>query len=351
MSRILVLLAVLHFSLSVEPNILFDGFIERETANSNDDHHTLDFFRVNVLAANVLSIVGTEGTLPDLAINLYRQGAVGELELSGFDPIPVRDGRVQIRGLVPVGNYVLAVLPAIATDWDRFDGLKSNFGVSGQDPPLGLGSYHIDITGDFTVTEILEGHLDIPEPSTSVLAFCAILINFALRRRSRKIAQFLTTSPNELCAFVHDRMLAILSPNDYDRWLDPSVTDVAEIQPLLDAYPADEMLATPVSTHVNNVRNNDGKHPLSNNCIELRAVIADVVAGQYHLPCGSRTAAMTAIMPITIEIREPFLLSTQVPDGTIVPSNQFGTDISAPETSKWRATSARSSSPSKESKT
>ena len=52
-------------------------------------------------------------------------------------------------------------------------------------------------------------------------------------------------------------MPVILSPNDYDRWLDPSVTDLAEIQPLLDAYPADEMLGTPVSTQVNNVRNND----------------------------------------------------------------------------------------------
>jgi hypothetical protein len=40
-------------------------------------------------------------------------------------------------------------------------------------------------------------------------------------------------------------------------WLDPAITDAAELQPLLDAYPAAEMLATPVSTHVNNVRNND----------------------------------------------------------------------------------------------
>ena len=52
-------------------------------------------------------------------------------------------------------------------------------------------------------------------------------------------------------------MPVILSPNDYDRWLDPAITDPAEFQPLLDAYPADEMLATPVSTHVNNVRNID----------------------------------------------------------------------------------------------
>src|SRR5687767_4156524 len=55
----------------------FDGFIERETANSNDDHHTLDFFRINVPSPTLLTIVGTEGTLPDLSIMLYRQGERG----------------------------------------------------------------------------------------------------------------------------------------------------------------------------------------------------------------------------------------------------------------------------------
>jgi putative SOS response-associated peptidase YedK len=69
----------------------------------------------------------------------------------------------------------------------------------------------------------------------------------------------LTTSPNELCAFVHDRMPVILSPNDYDRWLDPELQDPAALQALLDCYPAEEMVAEPVSNHVNNVRNNDEK--------------------------------------------------------------------------------------------
>jgi putative SOS response-associated peptidase YedK len=67
----------------------------------------------------------------------------------------------------------------------------------------------------------------------------------------------LTTSPNELCAPLHDRMPVILGTSDYDRWLDPTQSDAAELQPLLDPYPADEMLAEPVSTHVNNVRNED----------------------------------------------------------------------------------------------
>jgi putative SOS response-associated peptidase YedK len=33
-------------------------------------------------------------------------------------------------------------------------------------------------------------------------------------------------------------------------------SDPAELQPLLDCYAADEMVAEPVTAHVNNVRNN-----------------------------------------------------------------------------------------------
>jgi putative SOS response-associated peptidase YedK len=77
----------------------------------------------------------------------------------------------------------------------------------------------------------------------------------------------LTTSPNDLCAPVHDRMPVILGPADYDRWLDPEVSDPAALAPLLDCYPADEMVAEPVSTHVNRVANNDEK------CIEVRKAL------------------------------------------------------------------------------
>jgi putative SOS response-associated peptidase YedK len=75
----------------------------------------------------------------------------------------------------------------------------------------------------------------------------------------------LTTSPNELCANVHDRMPVILGTADYDRWLDSSLSDPVELQPLLDSYPAEEMVAEPVSTHVNSVRNDDEK------CVEIAA--------------------------------------------------------------------------------
>jgi hypothetical protein len=174
---LIILAAVLLVSrVCYAATFTFDGFIERETENANDDHHTLDFFRIHVPSSSLLTIVGTEDTLPDLFVGLYLQGPRGNLELSGLVTTRLSDTALQIQGVPAVGDYVLAVLPDLASDWDRFEGLKSNFSVSGQPPPLGLGSYHIEINGDFTVTEILEGHLDIPEPSTQLLGLFAVLL-------------------------------------------------------------------------------------------------------------------------------------------------------------------------------
>jgi putative SOS response-associated peptidase YedK len=43
----------------------------------------------------------------------------------------------------------------------------------------------------------------------------------------------LTTKPNALVAEIHDRMPAILRPDDYDLWLDPGITDPARVADLL----------------------------------------------------------------------------------------------------------------------
>lgn len=64
----------------------------------------------------------------------------------------------------------------------------------------------------------------------------------------------ITTEPNELMAAIHDRMPAIMRPVDYDAWLDPTFERAGE---LLRPYPADEMVAYPVSMIVNNPRNED----------------------------------------------------------------------------------------------
>jgi putative SOS response-associated peptidase YedK len=60
-----------------------------------------------------------------------------------------------------------------------------------------------------------------------------------------------TTAANELLQPIHDRMPVILSPQDYDLWLDPQQQKPQALQHLLSPYPASEMTAYPVSTLVN----------------------------------------------------------------------------------------------------
>jgi putative SOS response-associated peptidase YedK len=66
----------------------------------------------------------------------------------------------------------------------------------------------------------------------------------------------LTTDPNELMQSIHNRMPVILEPRDYDRWLD-SANPQAPPLDLLRPFPAEKMLAWPVTDRVGNVRNND----------------------------------------------------------------------------------------------
>lgn len=67
----------------------------------------------------------------------------------------------------------------------------------------------------------------------------------------------LTCEPNELVRPIHDRMPVILPRERWSRWLDPSVRDVAALQPLLVPLDPGEMTARPVSTWVNDPRHED----------------------------------------------------------------------------------------------
>ena len=61
----------------------------------------------------------------------------------------------------------------------------------------------------------------------------------------------LTTEASPLVAPMHDRMPAIIAPEDYDRWLDAAIEDPEAIGPLVHPYPSDAMVAYPVSARVN----------------------------------------------------------------------------------------------------
>jgi putative SOS response-associated peptidase YedK len=72
----------------------------------------------------------------------------------------------------------------------------------------------------------------------------------------------LTTTANALVQPYHDRMPVILSPNDYNPWLDPETTDAAKLNYLFEPCPVEELTAYPVNPVVNNARH-DGA-----DCIE-----------------------------------------------------------------------------------
>jgi putative SOS response-associated peptidase YedK len=64
----------------------------------------------------------------------------------------------------------------------------------------------------------------------------------------------ITTDANQLIAKIHDRMPVILLPQDEKVWLDPGL-DIMKALKMLRPYPADDMKMYPVSTLVNNPKN------------------------------------------------------------------------------------------------
>ena len=66
-----------------------------------------------------------------------------------------------------------------------------------------------------------------------------------------------TTTPNELCAELHNRMPVILKSDAWPAWLGEAPAAMPQLKALLAPYPADEMICWPVSARVGNVRNND----------------------------------------------------------------------------------------------
>ena len=63
------------------------------------------------------------------------------------------------------------------------------------------------------------------------------------------------TQANALMAPIHERMPVIIAPADHARWLDPALSERAAIEAMLAPFPAERMRAYPISTRVNDVKN------------------------------------------------------------------------------------------------
>jgi putative SOS response-associated peptidase YedK len=70
----------------------------------------------------------------------------------------------------------------------------------------------------------------------------------------------ITTDANDALAPIHHRMPVIVAPADFDAWLDVrDETETEAASALLRPAPAEVTTAQPVSTRVNNVRNDDAR--------------------------------------------------------------------------------------------
>jgi len=79
------------------------------------------------------------------------------------------------------------------------------------------------------------------EPAGTALESCTII----------------TTAADPQLAEIHHRMPVVLNPGDYNRWLDPDLTNSSEVRKVLEQVQYEDFSITPVSRHVNNARNDD----------------------------------------------------------------------------------------------
>ncbi len=69
----------------------------------------------------------------------------------------------------------------------------------------------------------------------------------------------ITGEPNDKVAEIHHRMPVMLPPSSWDRWLDRGNHDIEALQSMLVPAPSRLIELHPVSTAVNNVRNNSAE--------------------------------------------------------------------------------------------
>jgi putative SOS response-associated peptidase YedK len=74
--------------------------------------------------------------------------------------------------------------------------------------------------------------------------------------RFRWTCTVLTTEAEDAVGHIHDRMPLMVEQDRWSRWLDPAVSGRDELLPLLVPAAPGRLEAFPVSTDVNNVRNN-----------------------------------------------------------------------------------------------
>lgn len=95
----------------------------------------------------------------------------------------------------------------------------------------------------------------ITMPNGKPFAFAGLWEHWEQSEPGIDSCTIITTDANQTMRPLHDRMPVILSPEDYDRWLDPKQSDPDQLQSLLSPTENDALEFQPVSTLVNSPRN------------------------------------------------------------------------------------------------
>lgn len=90
-------------------------------------------------------------------------------------------------------------------------------------------------------------------------AFAGLWASWKTEGRTIESCTIITTSANELMQPLHERMPVILPAEVYGVWLDPEIQDKTALAELLKPFDSDLLEAYPVSTLVNNSRNENPK--------------------------------------------------------------------------------------------
>ena len=98
----------------------------------------------------------------------------------------------------------------------------------------------------------------IHRPDGSVFGFASLWEQWHdASGKKLETCTILTTAANALLRPLHERMPVVVAPADYAAWLDPAVTDAAQVEPLLSGAAASELVVTPVTIRVNSIAHDD----------------------------------------------------------------------------------------------
>jgi putative SOS response-associated peptidase YedK len=90
-----------------------------------------------------------------------------------------------------------------------------------------------------------------------VFAFAGLWDHWEGEGESMESCSIIVMPANDVMQSLHERMPAIIAPAHQDLWLDPRVTDKAEIMTYLNSTPSSRLVTHPISSWVNSPKHDD----------------------------------------------------------------------------------------------